>query len=443
MLYSALYRNRKVKPFSDGFVRVSVDGSKALLLDDQKRQIASLFTKEINEDDELEFDRFFCVVGAKELVSNDDLLSATTTTTTTITQPKPPLRPRQSIIISKFRPLTRKDTPAAPTPVMQQQSMQPKPKENTEQRVQVNDSQLEADQPFVAPQKKTRKMNPFSQWDAEDPNEDDDDSPFAIISPAVDLEPNEFEGRSSMVENFEDIAHKEGTPTFTERAGNFLLTFESKPQHIEVSKDDIWIISPTKDFSQITFIATGVFYGVSGANTVEISPFSDLDAQTSRTLDVRKPVFVIHGLNAMTDLLMMRNLENISWSSFDVNIEDEMEDVCGNVQPLMPELLGSPPSSHVTTANAEAEDDEIENVMGLVESVKKEFTLNQDQGSVIETIAMSVLKGQNGFQLVHGVFGSGKTYLIAVLVIFFHRAIEEGYFGHVPNFRIGISSMSN
>ncbi|KAJ3038279.1 hypothetical protein HDU99_010319, partial [Rhizoclosmatium hyalinum] len=81
-----------------------------------------------------------------------------------------------------------------------------------------------------------------------------------------------------------------------------------------------------------------------------------------------------------------------------------MEDVCGNVQPLLPELLGLPPSSHVTTANAEAEDDEIENVMGLVESVKKEFTLNQDQGSVIETIAMSVLKGQNGFQLVHGVW---------------------------------------
>ncbi|KAJ3052836.1 hypothetical protein HDU99_008094, partial [Rhizoclosmatium hyalinum] len=34
----------------------------------------------------------------------------------------------------------------------------------------------------------------------------------------------------------ESFQHKEGTPTFTERAGNFLLTFESKPQHIEVSK---------------------------------------------------------------------------------------------------------------------------------------------------------------------------------------------------------------
>ncbi|KAJ3025096.1 UNVERIFIED_CONTAM: hypothetical protein HDU68_007462 [Siphonaria sp. JEL0065] len=234
----------------------------------------------------------------------------------------------------------------------------------------------------------------------------------------------------------ESFQHKEGQPTFSERSGNLLLALDTKPQHVEVSKDDIWIISPTQDFSRGVFIAVGVFYGVSGLNTVEIKPFRDNDLVISSTLDLRNRVYAIHAINAMTELLTFNNLDTVC---------PEEED--GVVKPIvvMDDLLGvdEEVGGPRRVLLEEPPEDEFDKVAQMVEDVKSEFALNEDQGRVIEEVASAVWEGRTGFQLVHGVFGSGKTYLIAVLVIFFHRAIEDGYFQHIPNFRIGISSMSN
>ena len=72
-----------------------------------------------------------------------------------------------------------------------------------------------------------------------------------------------------------------------------------------------------------------------------------------------------------------------------------------------------------------------------------QYTLNEDQSSVLIATAKSIIEPMSPLLLVHGVFGSGKSYLIAVLILFFHKATTLGYLNMDPPLRIIISSNTN
>ncbi|KAI8609345.1 P-loop containing nucleoside triphosphate hydrolase protein [Chytriomyces sp. MP71] len=128
-------------------------------------------------------------------------------------------------------------------------------------------------------------------------------------------------------------------------------------------------------------------------------------------------VWAVSAGNFMTEMLVYENLENLS-------------DEDGAPVLALPALLGG--------ADDLSGGSVYEGRCG--EEEKDAFAKKR----VVEESALALcLKGGKGFRLVHGVFGSGKTYLIAVTVIFLQRAVEEGLLGHIPDFRIAISSMSN
>ncbi|KAJ3073498.1 hypothetical protein HDU98_001361 [Podochytrium sp. JEL0797] len=259
----------------------------------------------------------------------------------------------------------------------------------------------------------------------------------------------------------ESFQHKTGQPSFMERTGNLVVNLETKmPPYTEVSKDDIWILSSTPTFAT-SFLATSVYYGVSAAtNSVELSPFSDRDLEIRSKMDLTQKAYAIHAVNGMTELLMFRNLERLGVEPVGGGAEDE--GVMGEQIELVHELLGVPVKKTgvdvVVVADAGVDSPrelEFAEITQLRRDVTQEFHLNEDQSIVLERVVASVFHKSHGgasvsvsgapkgFQLVHGVFGSGKTFLIAVLCLFFERAVEKGLFSGVENFRIAISSMSN
>ncbi|KAJ3231422.1 hypothetical protein HDU81_003767 [Chytriomyces hyalinus] len=248
--------------------------------------------------------------------------------------------------------------------------------------------------------------------------------------------------------------------------GNLILNFElsSKPHSTQQSKHDLWIVGDSPSFdSGNVFMGISVFYGGGfGGASVEVKPFSRADdARAAGLLGGRgdREVYVLYGMNVMMEMLMLENLERIlGIGDGDSNGNDALDERNEELR-LLGGLLG--PDAHPDQASEicsdsteahQAQDGEtaFEQVMQLVNDVKSEFTLNQDQAKVVEEVALSVcvteLKSSgnvNGFRLVHGVFGSGKTYLIAVVVILLQRAVDLDLLAHTPDFRIAISSMSN
>ncbi|TPX77457.1 hypothetical protein CcCBS67573_g01275 [Chytriomyces confervae] len=247
--------------------------------------------------------------------------------------------------------------------------------------------------------------------------------------------------------------------------GNLILNFQpsSKPHSSQQSKHDLWIVSDSPSFDTgKVFAGVSVFYGGGfGGASVEVKPFSRADDACAAALlggggDCE--VYVLYGMNLMMEMLMLENLERILGIEGDGSSDakgalDETNNGLRLLDGLLGPHAGLNPASAIGADSTDAhqvEDGEtaFKQVMQLVNDVKIEFTLNQDQAKVVEEVALSVcvkeLKSSgNGFRLVHGVFGSGKTYLIAVVVILLQRAVDLDLLAHTPDFRIAISSMSN
>ncbi|KAI8835484.1 P-loop containing nucleoside triphosphate hydrolase protein [Chytriomyces cf. hyalinus JEL632] len=247
--------------------------------------------------------------------------------------------------------------------------------------------------------------------------------------------------------------------------GHLTLNFQpsSKPHSSQQSKHDLWIVSDSPSFdSGNVFIGVSVFYGGGfGGASVEVKPFSRADDACAAALlgGGDREVYVLYGMNVMMEMLMLENLERILGIEGDGSSDakgalDERNDELRLLAGLLGPHAGLNPASAIGTDSTDAhqvEDGEtaFKQVMQLVNDVKIEFTLNQDQAKVVEGVALSVCvkelnsSGNVQFRLVHGVFGSGKTYLIAVVVILLQRAVDLDLLAHTPDFRIAISSMSN
>ncbi|ORZ23830.1 AAA domain-domain-containing protein [Lobosporangium transversale] len=212
------------------------------------------------------------------------------------------------------------------------------------------------------------------------------------------------------------------------------LSISNKEHHSKYSKDDLWVVSTTPQFDATsTFFARSVFYGPSG-NDIELMCLSSKDSSIARDICVNSTtVCAIKLFNAMSEFMMLDNLENSLTRT-----------------PLLPVLLNYVPPELVKASKTSVfkvpsrvpersgcivltEEDGIDVEVEIQDAVER-FRLNHEQAAVLRAFAQTVVRAPRWVQkppdtppilLVHGVYGAGKSFLIAVLIVFIDTIMNK------------------
>ncbi|CAJ0967300.1 unnamed protein product, partial [Ranitomeya imitator] len=261
------------------------------------------------------------------------------------------------------------------------------------------------------------------------------------------------------------------------------LKLNRKDHSSAYSKDDLWIVSRTLNFDpQETFIACSVFFGPSANNDIEILPLKGyspsnwpinsllvcenfsppneraaaaavfeywiqvsviakryrytkrLTNDHDQRYDLAVIVVVVHALlvcNASTELTCLRNLEeHFNPSSLPImphllmmssEYEKPTQIPRGKFNP--PAVTAKVPSKCISADHTL--------VLNVAREMITQFSLNEDQARAMLQIAhmMAISEEFQGSRpapitIIHGVFGAGKSYLLAVVVLFLVHLFE-------------------
>ncbi|XP_076789352.1 5'-3' DNA helicase ZGRF1 isoform X1 [Arvicanthis niloticus] len=242
---------------------------------------------------------------------------------------------------------------------------------------------------------------------------------------------------------------------YSETKSKIYLKLSRKESSSIYNKGDLWVISKTLDFELDTFIACSAFFGPSSVNEVELLPLKGYFPSNWPTN------ITVHALlvcNASTELTTLQNLQDYFNPA---------------ALPLMPHLLAMSQSSTVsskdvskrrfippaiTSIKTKCELLHLGAVLQLARELINIHRLNEDQATALIQIAqMMASQGSDEDALepishslpitvIHGVFGAGKSYLLAVVILFLVELFEKCDSGTVDNSRpwkVLISSSTN
>ncbi|XP_069599931.1 5'-3' DNA helicase ZGRF1 [Ranitomeya imitator] len=207
------------------------------------------------------------------------------------------------------------------------------------------------------------------------------------------------------------------------------LKLNRKDHSSAYSKDDLWIVSRTLNFDpQETFIACSVFFGPSANNDIEILP---LKGYSPSNWPINMVVHALLVCNASTELTCLRNLEeHFNPSSLPImphllmmssEYEKPTQIPRGKFNP--PAVTAKVPSKCIIADHTL--------VLNVAREMITQFSLNEDQARAMLQIAhmMAISEEFQGSRpapitIIHGVFGAGKSYLLAVVVLFLVHLFE-------------------
>jgi len=214
---------------------------------------------------------------------------------------------------------------------------------------------------------------------------------------------------------------------------SFYIRVARKGSHLDYAKRDIWALSPSLEFhGDSTVLACSAFYGPSGDGEIELNPIG----KPPFRLKEGTVLYAVNCFNAESEMGWIENIDSCLRAS---------------ILPLMPTLLkgtATPPRSsqqllvatagrgtgfHVPRAVAGSSTrHHLQLTTATVQSTcdvfSKKYTLNHDQSAALQAVA-TMLPCVDEVEtdasaptcpvvLVHGVFGSGKSYFVAVLIMF-------------------------
>ncbi|XP_044157691.1 protein ZGRF1 [Bufo gargarizans] len=228
------------------------------------------------------------------------------------------------------------------------------------------------------------------------------------------------------------------------------LKLSRKDSSSAYNKDDLWVVSKTLNFDPMdTFIACSVFYGPSSNNDIEISPLKGYSPSNWPSN------MIVHALlvcNASTELTSLRNIQE-HFNPISLPIMPHLLTMSTFEKPIqIPRGRFRPPA---ITAKASGKCNIADHtfVLNSAREMISQFCLNEDQATALLQIAhmMSSSEAVQGRQsapitIIHGVFGAGKSYLLAVVVLFLvqlfevHNPPEERVLFH---WKLLISSSTN
>ncbi|KAI9290214.1 P-loop containing nucleoside triphosphate hydrolase protein [Umbelopsis sp. AD052] len=218
------------------------------------------------------------------------------------------------------------------------------------------------------------------------------------------------------------------------------------PQHrSKYGKDDIWVVSKSLQFEpSSTFLAKSTFFGPVGGSQLEIQCLTPRDGRIAGGMcKGMNSLVALRTVSASNEFMMLAALMS--------NIDEA---------PLLPAILsydnGSRPKRKQLHDIPKASKDDGKIVIfqsdGIdlntrVNETIKRFTLNEDQARVLVATSESIIDHPQStpkqpispIVLVHGVFGSGKSYLAAVLIIFIQELVDDINCGREPEDRIAFN----
>ncbi|ORX52853.1 hypothetical protein DM01DRAFT_1374888 [Hesseltinella vesiculosa] len=231
----------------------------------------------------------------------------------------------------------------------------------------------------------------------------------------------------------------------------FLIKVKAKESHSKYSKDDIWVVSKSLLLDPASsFLARSTYYGPSADNTIHASlrPFvtclTPRDARVASKFETDPgPLFALRTISAGAEFMML----------------DALEEGLDRL-PILHSLLKHPSKRQkdlhppATLATLTLDDDDCIDINEKLQETIQQYHLNEDQASCLRALAKSVIisprwndERMNPITLVHGVFGSGKSYLAAVMVIFLRDVIDTANTHRTEerqiSFKIMISCFTN
>ncbi|XP_042791599.1 protein ZGRF1 isoform X2 [Panthera leo] len=241
---------------------------------------------------------------------------------------------------------------------------------------------------------------------------------------------------------------------YSEPKSKLYLKLSRKESSSTYSKNDLWVVSKTLDFELDTFIACSAFFGPSSTNEVELLPLQGYFPSNWPTN------IVVHALlvcNASTELTTLKNIQDYFNPA---------------TLPLTPYLLTMSSSTAVSnkrvskrkfippafsSINTKFELLSLEATLQLASQLIQAHKLNEDQATALIQIAQMMASHENAevkelqthtlpITIIHGVFGAGKSYLLAVVILFFVQLFEKSEVPTVGNARpwkLLISSSTN
>ncbi len=225
------------------------------------------------------------------------------------------------------------------------------------------------------------------------------------------------------------------------RKGNFFLNVSSKEPSSCYSKEDIWIVSsqPTFD-AALTFLAKSVYYGPSANGNVELTPLTGKDSVIANLL-CTQPTCALRGVNAASEFLCMEALKS------HLGKTSMLSHIVDYTSMTRKRSSGFRPPSRQGLIQKQG----IEIYTTVLEQTIQEFSLNEDQARVLRAFAKSIAlhtpqpDAPGPITLAFGVFGAGKSFLVAITIIFLGRLKQYGaqVLQQPEKYKVLIASMTN
>ncbi|XP_021051894.1 protein ZGRF1 [Mus pahari] len=242
---------------------------------------------------------------------------------------------------------------------------------------------------------------------------------------------------------------------YNETKSKIYLKLSRKESSSVYNKGDLWVISKTLDFKLDTFIACSAFFGPSSGNEVELLP---LKGYFPSNWPTNMTVHALLVCNASTELTTLQNIQDYFNPA---------------TLPLMPDLLAMSQSATVSNKNVskrkfippaitsiktKTELLHLEATLQLAREFINVHRLNKDQATALIQIAQMMASQRSDedalesfrhslpITVIHGVFGAGKSYLLAVVILFLVELFEKcdsGTVGNARPWKVLISSSTN
>ncbi|XP_069315279.1 5'-3' DNA helicase ZGRF1 isoform X2 [Eulemur rufifrons] len=242
---------------------------------------------------------------------------------------------------------------------------------------------------------------------------------------------------------------------YNEPKTKLYLKLSRKESSAIYSKNDLWVVSKTLDFELDTFIACSAFFGPSSLNEVELLPLKGY-------FPSNWPInIVVHALlvcNASTELTTLKNIQDY-FNPATLPLTQyllTMSSPSAFSHKRISQRRFIPPA--FTHTNTKFELLSLGPTLQLASEFIQEHKLNEDQATALVRIAQ-MMASQEGAEegkglqmhplpitIIHGVFGAGKSYLLAVVILFFVQLFEKSAAPTVGNARpwkLLISSSTN
>uniref|UniRef100_A0A5F9DNA4 5'-3' DNA helicase ZGRF1 n=1 Tax=Oryctolagus cuniculus TaxID=9986 RepID=A0A5F9DNA4_RABIT len=242
---------------------------------------------------------------------------------------------------------------------------------------------------------------------------------------------------------------------YSESKSRIYLKLSRKECSSVYSKDDLWVVSKTLDFELDTFIACSAFFGPSSLNEIELLPLKGYFPSNWPTN------IMVHALlvcNASTELTTLKNIQDyfnpatlpLTQYLLTMSPSTTLSNKRVSKRKFIP-----PAFAHINTKfQLLSQGASLQLAHELIQVHK----LNEDQATALIQIAQMMASHESleevkelknhilPITIIHGVFGAGKSYLLAVVILFFVQLFEKSETSTVGNARpwkLLISSSTN